>query len=209
MDLESHPPFAPQQRLREERGTQFLVRFGEPNLRGKVGHPSLDWIFHAGWCYLQRNNTSERDCVRQPNRRDEQRSAKYDWHDKWSDDDDRLAGGYVDSKSLGGWLRGGPDTGKMDINQVANYSKHEFTHLLGTGDKPGAVLSNTQPSMRPSGATSQDLIWGIREAIDSVNLTREMMTWGCREWQCASVKLPVNPPIRTTNSVGAPLIWWK
>jgi len=43
--------------------------------------------------------------------------------------DGRVAGAYVDPKSLGRWLSGGPDTGRMDINGVANYSKHEFAHF--------------------------------------------------------------------------------
>lgn len=120
--------------------------------------------------------------------------------------DGRVAGAYVNPKSLGGWLTGGPDTGKMDINHVSNYSKHEFTHLLGVGDKPGAVLSNTQPGMRPGSATSQDFRWGLREAVWMVN------TW---------VRAPQYQPMRydevfpkpkiftDRTTVGAPLVWWK
>lgn len=79
------------------------------------------------------------------------------------------AGAYVNPKSVWGALTGEPDTGMMDINNADNYAKHEFTHLLGTGDKPGAVLSDTNPAMRPFGATSQDFRWGIREATSGVN----------------------------------------
>jgi RHS repeat-associated protein len=78
-------------------------------------------------------------------------------------------GAYVNPKSLWGALTGAPDTGMMDINHADNYAKHEFTHLLGTYDKGGAVLSNTNPAMRPFGATSQDYGWGIREATSGVN----------------------------------------
>ena len=120
--------------------------------------------------------------------------------------DGRVVGAYVDPKTPGRWLVGGPDTGKMDINGVANYSKHEFTHFLGTGDKPGAVLSNTQPSMRPAQATGQDYQWGIQEAVSAVN-----------NW----VNAPQSRPMRygevwykpeafgDRTNVGAPLMWWK
>lgn len=79
------------------------------------------------------------------------------------------AGAYVNPKSVWGALTGEPDTEMMDINNADNYAKHEFTHLLGTGDKPGAVLSDTNRAMRPFGATSQDFRWGIREATSGVN----------------------------------------
>jgi hypothetical protein len=120
--------------------------------------------------------------------------------------DGRVAGAYVDPKSLGRWLTGGPDTGKMDINNVGNYSKHEFAHLLGVGDKSGAVLSNTQPSMRPALATGQDFQWGIREAVSAVN------NWA-RAPQYRSMRhgevFPKPKTFTDRTNVGAPLVWWK
>jgi len=71
-------------------------------------------------------------------------------------------GAHVDPKSRPGQAQ---DTGMMDINHVDNYAPHEFTHLLGVDDKPGNVLSNTDPSQRPGSATRQDYMWGIQEAI--------------------------------------------
>ena len=119
----------------------------------------------------------------------------------------------VFTKSLGTALFGGPDKGIWNYNTLGQDSAHEFTHLLGTFDKPGAVLSNTNilndPSI-PHTATSSDFRWGIREAVDSVNLGRSMMSWGpCVEWQCASVRLPSNAHITSTDTVGAPFLWWK
>ena len=113
------------------------------------------------------------------------------------------AGAFVNPKSLWGALTGKPDTGMMDINHVDNYAKHEFTHLLGTDDKGGAVLSNTNPGMRPFSATSQDYGWGIREAVRAVNLhlgsvqNEQSLGW------------PTPNPFTRTESVGAPLFWWK
>ncbi len=110
------------------------------------------------------------------------------------------------NKLLGRWLTGGPDTGKMDINNVDNYSKHEFTHLLGVGDKPGAVLSNTQPGMRPLSALAQDYRWGIKEAVSVVN------NW-TRAPQYRSMRygevFPKPKTFSDRTTVGAPLIWWK
>ena len=106
----------------------------------------------------------------------------------------------------------GKDTGVWNINTVGQDSAHEFTHLLGVSDKPGAVLSNTNilndPTI-PHTATSSDFRWGIREAINSVNLGRNMSSWGCHAWQCASVTAPATPHIYSTNTVGAPWLWWK
>jgi RHS repeat-associated protein len=86
-------------------------------------------------------------------------------------------GAYVNQKSFFGILTGAADTGKMDINGVGNYSKHEFAHMVGIGDRgdyniPNSgpfVMSSTWPGQRPISATSQDLGWGIREATSGVN----------------------------------------
>ena len=115
-------------------------------------------------------------------------------------------GAYVNPKSVCSALTGKPDTGMMDINSADNYAKHEFTHLLGTDDKPGAVLSDTNPGMRPGSATAQDFGWGIREA-----------TSGVSSW----VHTPQYRPMRYgemwekpstysgQTTVGAPVFWWK
>lgn len=57
----------------------------------------------------------------------------------------------------------------MDIKHAGSYAKHELTHLLGTDDKPGAVLSNTHSALRPDRATPKDFGWGIREATSGVS----------------------------------------
>jgi RHS repeat-associated protein len=118
----------------------------------------------------------------------------------------QLAGAYVNPKSFTGMLTGAADTGLMDINHVDNYAKHEFTHLLGTGDKPGAVLSNTDPALRPLGATSQDFGWGIREATQGVNSwmrAPQVHPMGYGEWADKPSQYS------NTNTVGAPWHWWK
>ena len=94
----------------------------------------------------------------------------------------------------------------MDINNADNYAKHGFTHLLGTFDKPGAVLSDTNPAMRPNSATSQDYGWGIREATQGVNgwmnaPQSRPMRYG-EEWEKPSA-------YSDTTNVGAPWHWWK
>jgi hypothetical protein len=116
------------------------------------------------------------------------------------------AGAFVNPKSFVGMLTGAPDTGLMDINHVDNYAKHEFTHLLGTNDKPGAVLSNTDPQQRPLGATSQDYGWGIREAITGVNSwvnAPAVHPMGYGEWGDKSSQYS------DKTTVGAPWHWWK
>jgi RHS repeat-associated protein len=115
-------------------------------------------------------------------------------------------GAYVNPKSLWGALTGAPDTGMMDINNADNYAKHEFTHLLGTYDKPGAVLSDTDPAMRPFSATSQDFAWGIREATSGVNSWVNAPQFQARGFSDAWEKPSVYSD-RTT--VGAPWHWWK
>jgi hypothetical protein len=115
-------------------------------------------------------------------------------------------GAYVNPKSAWGALTGAPDTGMMDINNADNYAKHEFTHLLGTYDKSGAVLSNTDPAMRPGSATGQDYGWGIREATSGVNgwmnaPQSQSMRYG-EVWDKPSA-------YRDTTTVGAPWHWWK
>jgi RHS repeat-associated protein len=120
--------------------------------------------------------------------------------------DGTLAGAYVNPKTLMGMLTGAPDTGMMDINGADDYAKHEFTHLLGTNNKPGPVLSNTNPATRPFSATSQDYGWGIREATSGVN------NWvnGPQYRSVRYGELVEKPSVyydRTT--VGAPWLWWK
>jgi RHS repeat-associated protein len=75
--------------------------------------------------------------------------------------DGQLAGAYVNPKSSPGQT----DTGLMDVHNVDNYAKHEFTHMLGVNDKPGDVLSNTDPQQRPNAATNSDFRWGVQEAV--------------------------------------------
>jgi hypothetical protein len=120
--------------------------------------------------------------------------------------DGRLAGAYINPKSLSGFLTGGPDTGKMDINGADNYAKHEFTHMLGTGDNPGEFLSNTHPEMRPDRATGQDYRWGLKEATSDVNgwvnaPQMRSMRYG-EYWEKPT-------GYSGTTNVGAPLMWWK
>jgi RHS repeat-associated protein len=119
-------------------------------------------------------------------------------------------GAYVNPKSLWGAITGKPDTGMMDINDAANYSKHEFTHLLGVDDKGGTVLSNTNPAMRPNSATSQDYGWGIREATQGVNRwvnTPEVQYRNMRYGEMFEVRKP--SAYSDTTTVGAPAFWWK
>jgi RHS repeat-associated protein len=115
----------------------------------------------------------------------------------------------VFAKSLGTALFGGPDKGIWNFNTLGQDAGHEFTHLLGTFDKPGAVLSNTNilndPSI-PRAATSSDFGWGIREATSGVNSwvhapQNRSMRYG-EIWEKPSTYFD-----RTT--VGAPLFWWK
>jgi RHS repeat-associated protein len=118
---------------------------------------------------------------------------------------------YVNSRSLFSAITGrGPDTGVFNINSLAEgVAAHEFTHLLGVENKPGAVLSNTNilndPTV-PHSATASDFRWGIREAILGVN-----------GWMNA----PQNRPMRYgelwdkpsaysgQSTVSAPWHWWK
>jgi hypothetical protein len=84
------------------------------------------------------------------------------------------ADGYVNPRSLASAITGsGPDTGIWNINSLpGGLAAHEFTHLLGVGDKPGDVLSNTNVPLDPSNpprATAADFGWGIREATSGVN----------------------------------------
>ena|ERR1035441_2367343 len=120
--------------------------------------------------------------------------------------DGRVAGAYIDPKSFGRWLTGGPDIGKMDINNVAGYSEHEFTHMLGTYDKPGAVLSNTQPLMRPAQATSQDYRWGIQDATSGVNIWMHAALF---RYMGQGDVFPKPEVFRDRTTVGAPMRWWK
>ena len=115
-------------------------------------------------------------------------------------------GAYVDPRGLvAATTKKGADTGLWDFNELSNYAKHEFTHLLGVGNKEGAVLSNGDPTMRPDHATSQDLKWGIREAIDSVH-SNAVHPW---RMQVGSSSFPLIPHFSTTNTVQAAWAWWK
>jgi len=109
-------------------------------------------------------------------------------------------------KSLGTALFGGPDKGIWNFNTLGQDSAHEFTHLLGTFDKPGAVLSNTDilndPSI-PHTATASDFRWGIKEATQSVGLGLAMKSW------YTGPTLPTPFRFSTTDTVGAPFAWWK
>jgi len=123
------------------------------------------------------------------------------------------AGAFVNPKSLWGALIGKADTGMMDINHVDNYAKHEFAHLLGTGDRgdpnvPNSgpfVLSNTWPGRRPGSATAQDYGWGIKEAIGSARLGLAMKSW----YDGSAGPLPTPFRFSSTDTVGAPWAWWK
>ena len=88
------------------------------------------------------------------------------------------ADSYVNPRSLLSAITGsGPDTGTWNINSIAQgVAAHEFTHLLGVGDKLGAVLSNTNilndPNI-PRHATAADFRFAVREAVDeNRNMTR-------------------------------------
>jgi hypothetical protein len=83
-----------------------------------------------------------------------------------------------------------------------------FTHLLGVANKPGMVLSNTNilnDAAIPHVATSSDLRWGVREAVNSVNLGRNMLRNARPFWGPVASQ----PRISTTETVQAPWRWWK
>lgn len=109
------------------------------------------------------------------------------------------AGAFVNPKSALGALTGAADIGRMDINNVDNYAKHEFTHLLGTDDKSGAVLSNTDPSMRPGRVTTQDLKWGVQEATKGVN----------SHYSGGMFNSSPSPNYSGQTNVAAAWHWWK
>lgn len=119
------------------------------------------------------------------------------------------ADSFVNPKILtpGAGIRG-IDTGVWNINHLADTAEHEFTHLLGVGDRTsGAVLSNTNllndPSV-PHHATPSDLGWGVREATGSVGLGLSMKSW------YNGPALPNPFRFSTTDTVGAPWgAWWK
>jgi RHS repeat-associated protein len=112
----------------------------------------------------------------------------------------------VFAKSPGTKLFGGPDRGIWNFNTLASDSGHEFAHLLGTFDKPGTVLSNTDilndPNI-PHTATSRDFNWGIQEVVRAVNLHL-----GSVQHE-QSLGWPTPNPFTRTETVGAPLFWWK
>jgi RHS repeat-associated protein len=102
----------------------------------------------------------------------------------------------------------GIDTGVWNINSLGNdIAAHEFTHLLGVGDrgKGELVLSNTDflnNSQIPHTATDRDFNWGIREAVRAVNLHLGSI-------QEQSLGWPVQNPFTRRETVGAPWLWWK
>ena len=119
------------------------------------------------------------------------------------------ADSFVNSKSLWTAIKGGPDTGVWNINNLGTgVAAHEFTHLLGVDDKSGAVLSNTNllndPSI-PHTATSRDFSWGIKEAIGSTQLGLSMKSW----YDGSGGPLPTPFRFSSTDTVGAPVAWWK
>lgn len=119
------------------------------------------------------------------------------------------ADSFVNSKSLWTAIKGGPDTGVWNINNLGTgVAAHEFTHLLGVDDKSGSVLSNTNllndPSI-PHTATSRDFSWGIREATSSVGLGLSMKSW----YDGSGGPLPTPFRFSSTDNVGAPVAWWK
>ena len=111
-------------------------------------------------------------------------------------------------KSLETAIFGGPDKGTWNYNTLGQDSAHEFTHLLGTFDKPGAVLSNSNilndPSI-PHTATSRDFSWGIKEAMDSVGFSLAMKS----SYNGSAGPLPTPFRFSSTDNVGAPFAWWK
>jgi hypothetical protein len=115
--------------------------------------------------------------------------------------DGSLLGAFIEEKSIADWLTGGPNTGVMDINGADNYAKHEFTHMLGVGDKGGPVLSASWPQMRPDRATSRDLVWGVEEATQSVGLGLSMK----RQYDGSGGPLPKPFNFFVTDRVGAPV----
>jgi RHS repeat-associated protein len=115
-------------------------------------------------------------------------------------------GAYVDPRGAVAAITGkGPDTGLWDFNNLDNYAKHEFTHLLGTDNKEGVVLSNGSPAMRPDHATAQDLKWGIREAIDAVHSNT------AHPWRMVigNYSFPLISHFSATTTVQAGWHWWK
>ena len=109
--------------------------------------------------------------------------------------------------SFGNVIRG-QDVGVWNYNTLGtnalNTAAHEFTHLLGVDDKPGYVLSNTDPAWEPHHATPSDLGWGIREAVSAVRFHLNSVQ------NEQSLGWPTPNPFTRTETVGAPIIgWWK
>ena len=124
------------------------------------------------------------------------------------------ADSYVNNRSLLSGNR--PDTGVWNINNLANgVAAHEFTHLLGVDDRTsGNALSNTNllnSSSVSHTATADDFRWGIKEAVNSVNLGRDMIK-SCAQYCGISSQ---QPRISSTNTVKAGSafgrwdFWWK
>lgn len=118
------------------------------------------------------------------------------------------ADSYVNPRSLGQAIFGGQDTGVWNYNNLGTgVAAHEFTHLLGVGDRSsGAVLSNTNylndPSI-PHTATANDLRWGVQEA-----------TQGANAHYAGGINTPVfdvppSPNYSGQTTVGAAWHWWK
>lgn len=121
------------------------------------------------------------------------------------------ADSYVNPRSAFGAITGsGPDTGVWNINNLGNgVAAHEFTHLLGTYDKPGMVLSNTMllnnPAI-PHQATTSDYRWGVQEAVSHVNSWMHAPAY--RSMRYGEV-FPKPTVFNDQTTVRAARWWWK
>jgi len=75
--------------------------------------------------------------------------------------------------------------------------------MLGTGDNSGAVLSNTNPVMRPGRVTTQDLKWGVQEATQGVN------SHYSGRINTPVFNVPPSPNSSNRTTVGAPGARWQ
>ena len=115
---------------------------------------------------------------------------------------DAGAGAFVRTRTLGAALTGsGPDTGVWDINFVADYAKHEFTHFLGTGDHEDHSMSDTHPEHRPAHAQPRDLESGVWEAVSVVRSARAAAR--------TRSGLGMGREMHFSIEVHAPWRWWK
>jgi hypothetical protein len=114
------------------------------------------------------------------------------------------ANAYVNPRSF----LGGPDTGAWNIQTLAsrNTAAHEFTHLLGVGNKPGDNLSNKDPQGRPLSATSADFRWALRGVVRAHHQLNRMFDVG----GFSGFMLTRTPRTTTsTQTVRAPFFWWR